>query len=125
MENVQTGHTSHLPPAADPLVRLSEKALEKLLEFRKSTPGAGDKHFRVFVEGGGCSGYQYGYTFDTPRDGDEIIDTGSIWVLLDPASLQYLKGATVDYVESFGGGGFSVKNPNASSSCGCGTSFSV
>lgn len=104
---------------------LTSKAIEKLMQFQETMPDAKGKDFRVFVEGGGCSGFQYGYTFDTPQEKDEIVDLGLIRILVDPYSLTYLKGCNVDYVESFGGGGFSVKNPNSSGGCGCGKSFSA
>lgn len=122
-----TGHTHSTPSnATSTLIGLSTKAMEKLAEFQQKMPEAKDKDFRVFVEGGGCSGFQYGYTFDEARNDDEIVDLGLVRVLVDPMSLQYLRGSTVDYVESLSGGGFSVKNPNAvGGGCGCGKSFSA
>lgn len=78
---------------------------------------------RVFIKGGGCSGFSYGMALDEPRQDDNVIETGGVKVVVDPMSLQYLEGAEVDYVETMMGGGFKVHNPNAASSCGCGQSF--
>lgn len=107
------------------LIGLTTKAMQKLMDFQAQMPDAQGKDFRVFVEGGGCSGFQYGYTFDAAREHDEVVDLGLVRVLIDPMSLNYLRGSTIDYIESFGGGGFSVKNPNSSGGCGCGKSFSA
>lgn len=79
---------------------------------------------RVFVSGGGCSGMQYGMAFEeTPRDFDNVIEFDDVRFVIDPASLMYLQGADIDYVDSLMGGGFRIENPNAVSSCGCGNSF--
>ena len=79
---------------------------------------------RVFVSGGGCSGLQYGMAFEqTPRDYDALIETDGVKLVIDPTSLLYLRGATIDYVDSLMGGGFRIDNPNAVSACGCGSSF--
>ncbi|MDX2160584.1 MAG: iron-sulfur cluster insertion protein ErpA [bacterium] len=79
---------------------------------------------RVFVSGGGCSGLQYGMAFEAaPRDFDAVVDVDGVQLVVDPSSLLYLKGATIDYVDSLMGGGFRIENPNAVSSCGCGSSF--
>jgi iron-sulfur cluster assembly protein len=79
---------------------------------------------RVFVSGGGCSGLQYGMAFEqTPRDYDAVIESDGVKLVIDPTSLLYLRGATIDYVDSLMGGGFRIDNPNAVSACGCGTSF--
>lgn len=79
---------------------------------------------RVFVSGGGCSGLQYGMSFEqTPRDSDTVVEVDSIKMLIDPTSMVYLRGAVIDFVDSLIGGGFRIDNPNAVSSCGCGTSF--
>ena len=79
---------------------------------------------RIFVSGGGCSGFQYGFTFDeNQEDNDELIETDGVKVLVDPMSGNYLRGAEVDYVEDLSGSQFVIKNPNAASSCGCGKSF--
>jgi iron-sulfur cluster insertion protein len=81
---------------------------------------------RVFVTGGGCSGFQYGFTFDENiNDGDTSIQRGDVTFLVDPMSYQYLVGAELDYKEDLQGAMFIIKNPNASTTCGCGSSFSV
>lgn len=81
---------------------------------------------RVFVTGGGCSGFQYGFTFDEiVNDDDTQVEKNGVTLLIDPMSYQYLVGAEIDYVESLEGSQFTIKNPNAVSTCGCGSSFSV
>ncbi|GAA6186029.1 MAG: iron-sulfur cluster insertion protein ErpA [Aliiglaciecola sp.] len=81
---------------------------------------------RVYVTGGGCSGFQYGFTFDEKvNEGDMTIDKNEVTLVVDPMSLQYLVGGTVDYVEGLEGSRFLVNNPNATTTCGCGSSFSV
>jgi iron-sulfur cluster insertion protein len=81
---------------------------------------------RVFISGGGCSGFQYGFTFDeAEQDGDTKITKGGVTMLVDPMSFQYLMGAEIDYQESLQGAQFVIKNPNAKTTCGCGSSFSV
>lgn len=81
---------------------------------------------RVYITGGGCSGFQYGFTFDDQiNDGDLTIENQNVGLVVDPMSLQYLIGATVDYIEGLEGSRFVVQNPNASSTCGCGSSFSI
>jgi iron-sulfur cluster assembly protein len=78
---------------------------------------------RIYVQGGGCSGFQYGMVLDEAADGDEILEVSGIRVIVDPMSLRYLDGAEVDYKNDLLGGGFAIKNPNAVSTCGCGHSF--
>lgn len=85
---------------------------------------------RIFVQGGGCSGFQYGFTFDENANEDDFqfqksIDNVNVGFLVDTMSFQYLQGATIDYVEDLQGSQFVIKNPNASTTCGCGSSFSV
>lgn len=81
---------------------------------------------RVFVSGGGCSGFQYGFTFDEiVNDDDATVEKNGVTLLVDPMSYQYLVGAEIDYVEGLEGSQFTIKNPNAVSTCGCGSSFSV
>ncbi|QIW16779.1 iron-sulfur cluster insertion protein ErpA [Pasteurellaceae bacterium RH1A] len=85
-----------------------------------------DLRLRVYITGGGCSGFQYGFTFDDKvNEGDLTIENQSVGLVVDPMSLQYLIGGTVDYVEGLDGSRFVVQNPNASSTCGCGSSFSI
>lgn len=78
---------------------------------------------RIFVAGGGCSGLQYGMTLDEEQDGDTVISQGDFRILVDEMSIGYISGSEVDYVDSLMGAGFTVNNPNAVSSCGCGHSF--
>ena len=81
---------------------------------------------RVFITGGGCSGFQYGFTFDEDVDDeDSQVNTDGVTLLIDPMSMQYLEGAEIDYKEDFQGAQFVIRNPNAATTCGCGSSFSV
>ena len=81
---------------------------------------------RVFVSGGGCSGFQYGFTFDDEREeGDSSIENQGVTLVVDPMSFQYLMGAEIDYKEDLQGAQFVIRNPNATTTCGCGSSFSV
>jgi len=108
------------------MISLTEQALEKvkgILEQEKaSLPDGG---LRIYVQGGGCSGFSYGMVLDEVTEGDQIYETNGIKVIVDPMSLRYLEGAEVDYKEDLMGGGFAIKNPNASSTCGCGHSFNT
>ncbi|SRR6185436_1133217 len=108
------------------LLSLTEKAVEKVKYFAGTMPDAAGKPLRIFVQGGGCSGLQYGFTFDEKKEGDAVIETGGIQVVVDPQSANMLKDAKVDFVEDMRGAGFSVTNPNATGGgCGCGKSFSA
>ena len=81
---------------------------------------------RVFITGGGCSGFQYGFTFDEKiTDGDTVVENNGVKLLIDPMSYQYLLGAEISYTEGLEGAQFVIRNPNASTTCGCGSSFSV
>jgi len=81
---------------------------------------------RVFVTGGGCSGFQYGFTFDESiNDGDTSVENNGVTLVIDPMSYQYLVGAEIDYSEGLEGAQFVIRNPNATTTCGCGSSFSV
>jgi iron-sulfur cluster insertion protein len=81
---------------------------------------------RVYVSGGGCSGFQYGFTFDENiNEGDTEVTNGGVTLVVDPLSFQYLNGAEVDYVEGLQGAQFVIRNPNATTTCGCGSSFSI
>lgn len=80
---------------------------------------------RVFVQGGGCSGFQYGFTFDENiNDDDTAVENGGVTLLIDPMSFQYMVGAEIDYTEGLEGAQFVIRNPNATTTCGCGSSFS-
>ena len=111
--------------ASGPLLSLTEAAVEKVKHFATTMPDSQGKPLRIFIQGGGCSGFQYGFTFDEKRENDHVIEAGGIEVVVDPQSAQYLKDAKVDYVEDFRGAGFSVENPNATGGCGCGKSFNA
>ena len=88
--------------------------------------GAPDLKLRVFVSGGGCSGFQYGFTFDEEvNEDDTMVERGGVTLLIDSMSLQYLAGAEIDYTEGLQGSQFVIRNPNATTTCGCGSSFSV
>ena len=93
--------------------------------FLKQQEGA-DAKLRIEVQGGGCSGFSYGFRFDTQiNDDDLVIEHGDVTVLIDETSLQFLGGSKIDYVEDLMAAAFKIENPNASSACGCGTSFAV
>jgi iron-sulfur cluster insertion protein len=88
--------------------------------------GNPDLKLRVFVTGGGCSGFQYGFTFDeVSNEDDTVLEKGGVTLLIDSMSFQYLVGAEIDYQEGLEGAQFVIKNPNATTTCGCGSSFSV
>jgi iron-sulfur cluster insertion protein len=88
--------------------------------------GNPDLKLRVFVTGGGCSGFQYGFTFDeVSNEDDTVMEKNGVTLLVDPMSFQYLSGAEIDYQEGLEGAQFVIKNPNATSTCGCGSSFSA
>ncbi|ATU73535.1 iron-sulfur cluster assembly accessory protein [Komagataeibacter rhaeticus] len=114
-------------PAADGF-RVSESAARRLREILDEQPPApdGEPALRVAVEAGGCNGFQYKFALDHSVAADDIvIPAGTARVLVDPASLDLLAGAELDFNDSLMGAHFTVRNPNAASSCGCGTSFSV
>lgn len=85
-----------------------------------------DLKLRVFISGGGCSGFQYGFSFDeSTNEGDTLVEKAGVTLLVDPTSFQYLVGAEIDYTEGLEGAHFVIRNPNATTTCGCGSSFSV
>ena len=104
------------------LITMTPAAAEKVRELLDAE-GNPELGLRIFVAGGGCSGLQYGMTLDESQDGDEILETAGIRVLVDEMSAQYLMGSEIDYVDSLMGAGFTVSNPLAVSTCGCGHSF--
>jgi iron-sulfur cluster insertion protein len=105
------------------------QALERLVaKVRELVEAEGNPalKLRVYIQGGGCSGFQYGFEFDEQQAGDDLaIVTDGTTLLVDPLSLQYLMGAQVDYAESLHGAQFVIRNPNAKTTCGCGSSFSA
>jgi iron-sulfur cluster assembly protein len=107
------------------MVTLTDIAAEKVRDFMQGQSAEGEVGLRVGVRGGGCSGFQYALALDEQREDDHVFDSSGIRVLVDPASLRYVEGSTVDFTESFMGSGFEVSNPNVVSSCGCGSSFRV
>lgn len=112
-------------PAAEQLVSLTDAAATKVLELR-SREGKADARLRLFVKSGGCSGFSYGLAFDDRlADDDRIEDHGGVPIVIDAFSAQYVDGAEIDYVDSLMGSGFAINNPNAVSSCACGSSFNT
>jgi len=111
------------PGENKPLLALTEAAINKVKYFAGSMADAQGKPLRIFVQGGGCSGFQYGFTFDEKRENDNAWDQGGVSIVVDPQSAMYLKDATVDYIDDMRGAGFSVQNPNSTGGCGCGKSF--
>ena len=108
----------------DPLV-FTDNAAGKVKQLITEEGNPGLK-LRVFVSGGGCSGFQYGFTFDEAiNEDDTAMQKDGVTLLIDPMSLQYLSGAEIDYQENAEGAQFVIKNPNATSTCGCGSSFSA
>ena len=108
----------------EPLV-FTPQAAAKVADLiaQEDTPGL---MLRVYIQGGGCSGFQYGFTFDeTVNEGDETVETDGVKLLIDPMSIQYLMGAEIDYKEDLQGAQFIIRNPNATTTCGCGSSFST
>ncbi len=115
--------TASVPLEATFSLSLTDRAVDKVKEFATKMPEAAGKALRVFIQGGGCSGFQYGFTFDDGKPTDHRLKVRDIEVLVDTASALKLNGATVDWIEDFRGAGFSVDNPNATQGCGCGKSF--
>ncbi len=107
---------------------ITDAAVSKVIDLMKEEQI--DTYLRVFVQGGGCSGFQYGFTFDEEKNEDDFVitktaDNQTLNVLVDSMSFQYLNGAIVDYKEDINGSQFVITNPNAKTSCGCGSSFSA
>ena len=110
--------------AADP-IRISDAVLTKVAELLEEEADPGLR-LRIYVTGGGCSGFQYGFTFDEVKNEDDaVMEKNGVQLLIDPMSYQYLVGAEIDYQEGLEGAQFVIKNPNAQSTCGCGSSFST
>lgn len=104
------------------MIQLTESAASQILALQaeKAEPG---QFLRVFVEPGGCSGFEYGMSFDGRKDDDQLLEDRGISFLVDPTSLEYLDGSVIDFDDGLSGKGFDIRNPNASSTCGCGRSF--
>jgi iron-sulfur cluster assembly accessory protein len=108
----------------DPEVSISERAARRIGKILNAEPTG--TALRISVSGGGCSGFQYSFELDTSRSPDDlVIERDGATVLIDPISLPYVSGSEIDFVEDLIGQSFQVRNPNATASCGCGTSFSI
>lgn|SRR5690348_2432257 len=110
--------------ANDPVVQLTPNAAQEVKVLQQKPENAG-KNLRLYVEQGGCSGMQYAMTFDEQRPDDAVAQMHGVAVVVDPFSVQYLRGALVDFSDGLSGGGFKITNPNAKQSCGCGKSFTA
>lgn len=107
------------------MVEITDSAKEKIIDLLNEENDPTLK-LRTFVQGGGCSGFQYGFTFDNEQNEDDWeFDIGNHKMVVDSMSMQYLQGAVIDYKDDLMGASFSIKNPNAQTTCGCGSSFSV
>ena len=112
-------------PQGPPSLVFTSSAATKVAQLIQDE-GNPNLKLRVFISGGGCSGFQYGFTFDEKsEDGDLAVDNQGVTLLVDPMSIQYLAGAEIDYKEDLEGARFVIRNPNAATTCGCGSSFSV
>ena len=107
------------------MIDITEAAADKVKGILAQEANPAQSGLRIYVQGGGCSGFSYGMVLDEISDGDEVFEQSGIKVIIDPMSLRYLDGAQVDYKDDLMGGGFAIQNPNASSTCGCGHSFSA
>jgi iron-sulfur cluster insertion protein len=106
-------------------VEITARAIEKITDLLTEENNPNLK-LRTFVQGGGCSGFQYGFTFDEIQNEDDfVIERPGMTLLIDAMSMQYMTGATIDYKEELMGSSFTIKNPNAQTTCGCGSSFAV
>ena len=124
-ENVQTNTEQNAGAPAPSGVSFTDAAARKVQELilEEGNPAL---MLRVYISGGGCSGFQYGFTFDENRAEDDMaVKNEGVTLLIDPLSFQYLMGAEVDYSETLQGAQFVIRNPNATTTCGCGSSFSV
>ncbi|MBM0107972.1 iron-sulfur cluster insertion protein ErpA [Steroidobacter sp. S1-65] len=123
--NTESAVSDLAPTPGAPSLVFTDAAAAKVSELIREESNPNLK-LRVFVQGGGCSGFQYGFTFDENlEDGDTRVENGGVTLLIDPMSIQYLAGAEIDYKEDIEGAQFVIRNPNASTTCGCGSSFSM
>jgi iron-sulfur cluster insertion protein len=117
-------HSAAVAPIPTPII-FTESAAKKVQELIEEEAN-NELKLRVFVQGGGCSGFQYGFTFDeVVNDDDTCLEKNGVTLLVDSMSFQYLVGAEIDYTEGLEGAQFVIKNPNATTTCGCGSSFSM
>jgi iron-sulfur cluster assembly accessory protein len=113
------------PVATPSVITVTESAAGKIRELL-AEEGKNESGLRVFVQGGGCSGFQYGLMIEESGGvGDQVYESNGVRLFVDPVSISYLRGAEVDFVDTITGGGFTIKNPNATSTCGCGSSFTA
>ena len=123
MSDTATATATAAPADEAPLI-FTDAAARKVKQLIEEEDNDALK-LRVFVSGGGCSGFQYGFTFDeNVQDGDTQVENVGVTLLIDPMSFQYLVGAEIDYTEGLEGAQFVIRNPNATTTCGCGSSFS-
>ena len=107
------------------MIEITESALAKIADILAEENNPKVK-LRTFVQGGGCSGFSYGFTLDEEQNEDDFVfEKPGVFVVIDSMSMQYLQGATIDYKEELMGSSFTIKNPNAQTTCGCGSSFSI
>ena len=119
----QTTTTGNAPPP--PPIVFTDAAANKVSELIEEEDNP-ELKLRVFISGGGCSGFQYGFTFDEKiEEGDSQVTNQGVTLIVDPMSVQYLMGAEIDYKEDLQGAQFIIRNPNAATTCGCGSSFTV
>jgi len=114
--------TGRRPTTFPTMITLTSRAAKRVRELQNDL-GQPEKRLRLFVESGGCSGFQYGMSFDLAKSDDSIIETEGVELLIDPASQTYLEGSVVEFDDGLHGKGFEIRNPNAESTCGCGKSF--
>lgn len=132
MSKAHAHHHHHEHTVSQPTLNFTEQAARKVKELIDEE-GNPNLNLRVFISGGGCSGFQYGFTFDDELKPDDHVikrklaedDGGTVKLLVDPLSFQYLMGAEIDYREDINGSQFIIRNPNAKTTCGCGSSFSI
>lgn len=125
METQDASNATNAPKAPPPPLVFTDAAATKVSELIRDEDNPNLK-LRVFISGGGCSGFQYGFTFDEKvEEGDSEVENHGVTLLVDPMSVQYLMGAEIDYTEDLQGAQFVIRNPNASTTCGCGQSFTV
>lgn len=104
------------------MITLTDSAAAQILKMQ-ADKASGGQQLRIFVEPGGCSGFEYGMSFDDPKEDDSKLEDNGVPFLVDPTSFEYLDGSVVDFDDGLSGKGFEIRNPNATSTCGCGRSF--
>jgi iron-sulfur cluster insertion protein len=107
------------------MITVTSLAAEKIKGIKTAQQASAEVGLRIRVVGGGCSGFQYQLAFDAPGPGDQIFEQDGVKVVVDPKSFLYLSGTEIDYVDGLTGAGFTLRNPNAKGSCGCGSSFTA